>query len=242
MGGLVDNKKKSKVRKWEWNHFQGLLFDQTSLSIELHSAECSRSSPYRSKMASHDLTYKGKNMHICSECKKSFDRAGILKMHMLTHSKERGYTCVQCDKSFVQAGNLKRHTLTHSGEKPHKCTQCDYASSLAVNLRYHIKTHSLEKPNQCKWCDYSSSQILPGMYSPTVERSRINVTSVGAHSTKQELSKPTSASTLVKSHLNARNVVSPVLENLLWSNIWPGIQQKMTSAFLQCDDNLNLKQ
>ena len=63
-----------------------------------------------------------------------------------------------------------------------------------------------------------------------------------AHSAKQEIWKPTFASTLEKSHLNARNVVSPVLEAILSNNIWPGIQQKMTSASLQCDDDLNLKQ
>ena len=80
------------------------------------------------------------------------------------------------------------------------------------------------------------------MCSPTVERSHITVKSAGAHSAEQELWKPTFASTLEKSHLNARNVVSPVLEAILSNNIWPGIQQKMISLVLRCDADHNLIQ
>ena len=74
------------------------------------------------------------------------------------------------------------------------------------------------------------------MCSPTVERSHIAVKSVGPHSLKQEIWKPTSAFTLEKSLISAHNVISQVSDPFLSNNTWPGIRQQLISFVLPKDD------
>lgn len=102
--------------------------------------------------------------------------------HQRIHPDEKLLECKECGKDFSFVSVLIRTSATHTGEKPYECKECGKAFGSGANLAYaHQRIHTGENLMNVMECGkaFGSGSNLTHHQRPTLVRNHMNVRNVG---------------------------------------------------------------